>query len=98
MATIRTEKIVLSPTFQMEISPGWYLDTDKSRYTLIHGKKCMTFDSGVIKDLCARNYSIRLAKGRRHMILPPHVLQAFVENETFLTWYTGSDFQIPQNT
>ena len=94
MATLKTEKVSLSNEFQLELVPGWILhintETKPTQYTLVHGKKSMTFHYHVMKDLCARNYGIRLAKGRRQMILPPIVLQAFVENEMFLMWYDGS--------
>ena len=94
MAGIKTEKITLPNEFQLEIAPGWYLEIDIEgfpiKYTLTHGKKSMTFLSNVTKDLCSRNYALRLAKGRRQMILPPHILQAFVDFETFLSWYDPS--------
>ena len=50
----------------------------------------MTFDANVASDLCRRNYSIRLAMGRRQMIVPPEVLQAFADNDIFLRWYDTS--------
>ena len=94
MATIKTGKVCLPENFYIEIAPGWYLDIDvrtsPKKYTLTHGKKSMSFLSNVTKDLCSRNYGIRLANGRRQMVLPPHVLQAFVDYETFLSWYDPS--------
>lgn len=91
MVSIKTEKIALPQDFQIEIVKGWFLDIDVQsspiKYTLTHGKKSMTFHSNVLKDLCSRNYGIRLAKGRRQMVLPSSVLQAFVDYETFLTWH-----------
>lgn len=94
MATLKTDKLRLQESFQFQIVNGWYLDIDTQsspiKYTLTHGKKSMSFHSTVTKNLCTRNYGIRLAKGRRQMILPPHVLQAFVEHETFLSWFDRS--------
>lgn len=94
MACIKTSKIILPKIFQLEISPGWILDIDTSsipsKYTLTHGKKSMTFDNQIAKDLCTRNYSVRLAMGRRQMVVPPEVLQAFYEHEIFLKWYDQS--------
>ena len=94
MASIKTDKVSLPKDFQIEIMAGWFLDIDIQsnpiKYTLTHGKKSMTFHSNVTKDLCTRNYGIRLAKGRRQMVLPSTVLQAFVDHETFLSWYDPS--------
>ncbi len=94
MASLKTEKVCLPNEFQLELVPGWTLnintETKPTQYTLVHGKKSMTFHHHVMKDLCARNYGIRLAKGRRQMNLPPIVLQAFVDYEMFLMWYDGS--------
>ena len=94
MASLKTDKISLPKDFQIEIVPGWFLDIDIQsnpvKYTLTHGKKAKTFHSDIHKDLCSRNYGIRLAKGRRQMILPPSVLQAFADHETFLRWYDPS--------
>lgn len=94
MASIKSDKKVIDKTFQFEIVPEWYLDIEvlvnPVRYTLTHGKKSMSFYSSVAKDLCTRNYGLRLAKGRRQMILPPHVLQAFVEHASFISWYDPS--------
>ena len=91
MSSIKSDKISLCGGFQFEICDGWFLEIDNDctpvKYTLSHGKKSMSFHSSVMKDLVARNYSIRLAKGRKQMIVPPQVLQAFVEHETFLSWY-----------
>ena len=47
----------------------------------------MTFDANVTRDLCTRNYSVRLVLGRRQMVVPPEVLQAFSDYEIFLKWY-----------
>ena len=92
MDCIKTDKVSLPPQF--ELSPGWFLDIDVEsspvKYTLTHRKKSMTFHSAVVKDLCSRNYGIRLAKGRRQMVLTPQVLQGFVDFETFLSWYDSS--------
>ena len=94
MAAIKSSKINLPKIFQLELSPGWLLDIDTNiiptQYTLTHGKKSMTFDTGVTQDLCRRNYSIRLAMGRRQMVVPPDVLQAFSDHEVFLKWYDTS--------
>lgn len=94
MASIKSSKIELPKVFQIELTPGWILgievDTLPTTYTLTHGKKSMTFYSEVAKDLCGRNYGIRLAQGRRHMLVPPEVLQAFSENEIFIMWYDSS--------
>jgi len=94
MATIKTGKVTLPTEFQIELVPGWFLDIDIEsspiKYTLTHGKKSLSFLSNITKDLCSRNYGIRLTKGRRHMVLPPHVLQAFVDHEVFLHWYDSS--------
>ena len=56
----------------------------------MHRKKSLTFHSALVKDLCSRNYGIRLAKGRRQMVLTPQVLQGFVDFETSLSWYDSS--------
>ena len=94
MACIKTSKIILPKIFQLELSPGWSLDIDTNstptKYILTHGKKSMTFDAHVTRDLCTRNYSIRLAMGRRQMVVPSEVLQAFSEHEIFLKWYDPS--------
>lgn len=94
MASLNTGKLLLPAEFQIELVPGWFLDIDIDsypiKYTLTHGKKSISFHSNITKDLCARNYGIRLTKGRRHMVLPPHVLQAFVEHEVFLEWYDST--------
>lgn len=91
MASIKSAKIELPKSFQIELTKGWMLDIDTSsvptKYTLTHGKKSMSFDSEVAKDLCTRNYCIRLAQGRRQMTLPPDILQAFCDYEVFLNWY-----------
>ena len=89
MACIKTDKVLLPQDFQFEISPGWFLDIDVESSPIIytHGKKSMTFHSAVVKDLCSRNDVIRLAKGRRQMILTTQVLQGLVDFETFLSWY-----------
>lgn len=94
MATIKSSKIDLPKSFQIELCHGWVLDIDTnvipSVYTLTHGKKSMTFHSEIAKDLCTRNYGVRLALGRRQMKVPPEVLQAFSEYEIFLKWYDSS--------
>ena len=94
MATIKSSKINLPKIFQLELCPGWLLNIDTNitptQYTLTHAKKSMTFDANVASDLCRRNYSIRLAMGRRQMIVPPEVLQAFADNDIFLRWYDTS--------
>ena len=94
MASIKTSKVNLPKVFQIELAPKWMLDIDlntiPTRYTLTHGKKSMTFDTDVTRDLCTRNYSIRLALGRRQMIVPPNVLQAFSDHEIFLKWYDST--------
>jgi hypothetical protein len=91
MSAIKSDKISLCPGFQFEICDGWFIEIENDslpvKYTLIHGKKSVSFNSDVMKDLVARNYSIRLAKGRRQMIVPPQVLQAFVDYEIFFSWY-----------
>ena len=91
MAMIKSDKKIIDKCFQIEIVSGWLLDIDANvhpiKYTLTHGKKSMNFHSNVTKDLCCRNYSLRLAQGRKQMILPAKVLQAFVEHEPFLSWY-----------
>ena len=84
MASFKTDKISLRKDFQIEIVKGWFLNID------VQSKKSMTFHSDIMKDLCSKNYGIRLAKGRRQMILPPYVLQAFVDHETFSRWYDPS--------
>ena len=91
MASIKTSKIDLDKTFQMELCSGWVLDINTSTvpttYTLTHGKKSMSFQSDVTKRLITRDYGIRLALGRRQMDLPKEVLQAFVDNDIFLKFY-----------
>ena len=94
MACIQSSKLNLPKVFQLEIAPGWMLDIDTNvsptKYMLTHGKKSMTFDADVTRDLCNRNYSVRLALGRKQMTVPPEVLQAFCDHEMFLTWYDTS--------
>ena len=94
MGCIKTDKVLLPVDFQFEISPGWFIDikveSSPIKYMLTHGKKSMTFHSAVVKDLCSRNYGIRLAKGRRQMILTLQVLQGLVDFETFLNWYDSA--------
>lgn len=91
MASIKSAKVELPKTFQIELAKGWLLDIDTNtvptKYTLTHGKKSMSFHSEVAKDLCTRNYCVRLAHGRRQMTLPPDILQAFADYEVFLNWY-----------
>ena len=92
MAHIKTEAIKLAtPEFQMEIAPGWMLDLNDCSHTLTRGKKSMTINNAVLQDLCTRNYGLRLVKGRRQMVLPPHLLQALVENELFLLWWINKN-------
>jgi len=83
MAYIKTDKVTLPSEFHFELIPGWTMDMEKDRFTLTHGKKSMTFDMTVLQDLCSRNYGIRLAKGRKQMMLTPDVLQSFVEYHMF---------------
>lgn len=77
--------------FEIEVAEQWFLNIDGSstpiKYSLSHKKRSMTFHAEVMKDLCTRNYGIRLAKGRRQMVLPPHVLQGFVDHETDIMQY-----------
>ena len=91
MASIKTGTIALPTTFQLEIYPGWFLDinvkSNPSTYCLTHGKKSMMFHPNITKDRLTRNFGVRLVKGRKQMIIPPAVLCAFPEHETFLTWY-----------
>ena len=95
MAELKTDKILLPTEFQIALDDGWMLDIDvntvPAKYTLTHGKKSMSFNRDVTMNLCSRNYGIRLVKGRRQMVLPPHVLQSFVDYSTFLTWYDHPD-------
>lgn len=98
MAELKTSKIVLPLEFSFQLNEGWDLSIDTNcypvKYTLKHGKKSMTFNSDVIHKLCTRNYGIRLVRGRTQMIIPPHVLQSFVENSVFIEWYEQSFPQI----
>ena len=55
----------------------------------------MTFQSQVMHHLITRDYSLRLVRGRREMILPSHLLSAFVNNQTFLSWYDPCLPEIP---
>ena len=52
----------LTSSFQIELAPNWILEIDAqykpAKYTLIHGKKSLSFQSDVIKDMCARNYGV----------------------------------------
>lgn len=90
MAALKTEKISINQVFQFELCSGWFLSIDNTinpiQYTLTRGKKSINFHSQVISDLCHRNYGVRLVKGRKQMNLPPHVLQAFIDNEAFFYW------------
>jgi hypothetical protein len=94
MSSIKSDKIFVSPGFQFEIYDGWFIEIENEsspvKYTLMHGKKSVSFHSDVMKDLIKRNYSIRLAKGRKQMIVPPQVLQAFVDHEIFFSWYDNT--------
>lgn len=101
MTSIKTDKHCLPTNVQINIVDGWILDIDihciPIKYTLTHGKKSLGFSSSVTRDLCSRNYSIKLTKGRKQMIVPPHVLQAFVDYDIFIGWY-NPNVQLPQNT
>ena len=59
MATIKTSKVNLPKVFQIELAPGWSLDIDTNtvptRYTLTRGKKSMTVEGNVVKDLIKIN-------------------------------------------
>ena len=94
MATLKSDKKLIEQCFQVEIIDGWFLDINTNvvptTYTLTHGKKSMSFHSDVARELCQRDYSLRLARGRKQMVLPPHVLQAFVEYETFIMFIQSS--------
>jgi hypothetical protein len=94
MAALKTEKISVEQVFQFELCSGWFLSIDNTvnpiQYTLTRGKKSINFNSQVISNLCKRNYGVRLVKGRKQMNLPPHVLQAFIDNEAFLYWFDPS--------
>ena len=91
MAELKTDKILLPKDFQIDLQDGWTLDIDiqntPTKYTLTHGKKSISFNTNVTMNLCSRNYGIRLVKGRRQMVIPPHILQSFVEYDEFLKWY-----------
>ena len=97
MAQLRTDKIVLSKDFQLDFGNGWTLNIDVRsspvNYTLTHGKKSINFDSNTMQTLCSREYGVRLVKGRRQMVVPPHVLQSFVDNAVFLQWYSTNQNQ-----
>ena len=101
MATLKSDKKVIEHGFQVEIVDGWFLDINTNvfpiTYTLTHGKKSMTFYSDVATELCQRDYSLRLAHGRKQMVLPPKVLQAFVEFETFIM-FVETSVQRPEKT
>ena len=91
MATLKTDKIVLQKDFQIVLDDGWILsiniNTVPTTYTLIHGKKSISFNTREAMKLCCRDYGIRLVRGRRQMVVPSHVLQSFVDNALFLQWY-----------
>ena len=96
MAMIKSDKIVMAPTFQFDLCPGWTLNIDRSctpiMYTLTHGKKSMTLTSSVVGNLCIRNYGLRLVKNRKQMYLPPEVLQSFSEHQIFLQWFDPDSY------
>lgn len=91
MAQLKTDKITLAKDFQIDLSGGWILGVDvkctPTNYTLTHGKKTINFNSDVMKNLCFREYGIRLMRGRKQMVVPPHVLQNLEEYTVFLQWY-----------
>lgn len=97
MAQLKTDKITLSKDFQLDFDDGWTLSIDVQskpiNYILTHGKKSINFDSNVMQTLCSRQYGVRLVKGRKQMVIPPHVLQNFVDNAIFLQWYDHSTNQ-----
>ena len=86
-ATIKTDCIRVPTDFRFELCPGWTLEMEKDRFTLTHGKKSMTFDRRVLQDLMTRNYGLRLAMGRKQMVVTPDALQAFVDYETFFDFW-----------
>ena len=81
MAGIQADCMCVPNEYQIKLVDGWLLDIDITcrpvKYTLIHGKKSLCFYSEVMKNLVERNYSLRLVKGRRQMILPARILQEF---------------------
>lgn len=91
MAEIKTDKIALGQPFHISLGHDWNLhinvDCKPTVYTLTHGKKTINFSSDVTTKLCSRQYGLRLVEGRRQMVIPPHILQSFVENALFLEWY-----------
>ena len=91
MANLKSDKIVLKKDFQIKLDDKWILTIDRdcspTTYTLSHGKKSINFDSDVMKNLCTRQYGIRLVKGRRQMNVPANILQNFVDYSVFLEWY-----------
>ena len=91
MAEIKTDKIALGPPFHISLGHDWNLhinvDCKPTVYTLTHGKKTINFSSDVTTKLCSRQYGLRLVEGRRQMVIPPHILQSFVEHALFLEWY-----------
>lgn len=101
MAQLKTDKITLAKDFQLCVGNDWVLTIDvqstPTNYTLTHGKKSINFDSNVMRNLCMRQYGIRLVKGRRQMVVPPQVLQSFVDNAVFLQWYDSSNQNQPEN-
>lgn len=94
MACIKTDCVHVPTEFQIELLPGWLLDIDLNcspiKYTLNHGKKSMSFHSHIMKDLIERNYSLRLVKGRRQMVLPASILEEIVTYADCLCLYDGS--------
>lgn len=95
MAQLKTDKIIVSKDFQLDLGIGWTLSINiqsiPTNYTLIHGKKSINFDSTIMQTLCSRQYGIRLVKGRRQMVVPSHILQSFVDNAVFLQWYDSAN-------
>ena len=81
MASVQTDCMRIPNELQIKLVDGWLLDIDVTctpvKYTLIHGKKSLSFYSEIMKNLVDRNYSLRLVKGRRQMILPARVLKEF---------------------
>ena len=88
MASIKACTYEVGKEFQLELCPDWFVGVDSSthQYSLMHGKKTITFNSSVAKQLCNRQYGIVLANGRRRMEIPPHVLQAFVDHDVTFQW------------
>jgi hypothetical protein len=96
MASLKAPTYEVGQEVQWELCPDWYVgfDTNSRQYSLMHGKKTITFNSGVAKQLCCRQYGIVLANGRRRMEIPSHVLQAFVDHDLTFQWL-DSCFLVP---